>query len=298
MEDGPLSHVIAAEQRVLLLFAPALLLPLARFLLRRRRTPPNQQTTFEPLPTRLEHLPPLPLPNYQRLCTEQILGAIFVALIVAFFMGIIEAVVSDPTAAVGPYGRWWFQLVAWTEAICACFSLLVLQLGIAPPDVQRSHERCFPLPEAVASRLRSENIDASRGLPDAWAHALHGLGNQKGSKGEYCVRCMLWRPPGSHHCSKCQVCAAEFDYAGTGAFAWAYGHHCVVTGCCVAGGGFRRNMWVFKVIMLAWFAGAATALVAALFWLAEGAAVELLILAGSMVLGVACVVAAVRWAGI
>lgn len=51
----------------------------------------------------------------------------------------------------------------------------------------------------------------------------------------YCDHCESYRPPGTVHCSSCQVCIAGYD------------HHCPWTGKCVGHG----NIFFFKVFVLA-----------------------------------------------
>lgn len=303
-----LSHVLNAELSVLKLFAPTLFIPVVCFFCRIQRRIAKSSTTVHRGTgfqcTRLEDLPKQPTPKYRRICIEQVLGAAFITSLVLLFMGIIEAVVSHPgtdcriTAAT----RSWFRVFAWTEAFVACACLLALQHRMCAGVVSRSQDACFPLPRILAERLRAEDVDETTGgLPGAWERALRDMGNQKHDQQrpgmEYCVRCMLWRDAGVHHCSKCQVCVPEFDSQGTGLFVWAQGHHCLVTGCYIYGRGlFRHNMWLFKLIIVGGLlAGASTALFAALLWMSDDV-FEILVLAASMVMGFVGVAFAVRWA--
>jgi len=50
----------------------------------------------------------------------------------------------------------------------------------------------------------------------------------------FCLRCRVWRPPNSHHCSTCHMCVRQFD------------HHCGVVGRCIA----ERNHRWFVLLLL------------------------------------------------
>jgi len=106
-----------------------------------------------------------------------------------------------------------------TAVIC----LLYLLLGEAGM-IRRSAETCYPIPKEVMDRLQ-----------ESGAEGLHLMTNIKGSEGKsYCVRCCVWRPPESHHCSICQRCVIGFD------------HHCGVFGRCIVQG----NMICFWLLIL------------------------------------------------
>ena len=88
-------------------------------------------------------------------------------------------------------------------------------------EIQRSPEICFPLPPEVAQRLASgETLDGLANITDE-------------ERGIYCVRCFVWRPRGSHHCSVCGRCVRDFD------------HHCNFYGRCVAGPPHCGGNWLW-----------------------------------------------------
>ena len=99
---------------------------------------------------------------------------------------------------------------------------------ICDPGVMvRSAATCQPLPPVVAERLHAEE-------------PLAGLENQPSDDPDgstYCVRCCLWRPRESHHCSLCQRCVRDFD------------EHCEILGGCVGGSirGCYGNKLVHRV---------------------------------------------------
>jgi len=49
----------------------------------------------------------------------------------------------------------------------------------------------------------------------------------------FCLRCRVWRPPNTHHCSVCKMCVRKFD------------HHCGVVGRCIAE---RNHRWFILLI--------------------------------------------------
>lgn len=100
----------------------------------------------------------------------------------------------------------------WVTAVVAPLGLRALLLA-DPGVITRSPEHCYPLPSMVAIRLR-----AGDGMGD-----MQNVTSQHG-KATFCVRCLVWRPNGSHHCGTCGHCVREF------------GHHCGFYGRCIAGG--------------------------------------------------------------
>uniref|UniRef100_A0A7S2GJH6 Palmitoyltransferase n=1 Tax=Haptolina brevifila TaxID=156173 RepID=A0A7S2GJH6_9EUKA len=198
-------------------------------------------------PRRVEDLPPLPTPNLSVQRSESTTGCTVVLVIIGLCVGFPNAVTaSQGWKWPGPNEPWDGQAIGLTilysEAVIALICLLGLMFG-DPGVLKRSPERCFPLPEQVANRLRT-------------GQSLVGLDNVYEDGHVYCVRCCVWRtmPVGKaryrdvdvHHCSVCQRCVRHFD------------HHCGVFGRCIAGNGLGGNMGYFKVILLMAFAGIVT----------------------------------------
>merc|ERR1719422_1782558 len=108
--------------------------------------------------------------------------------------------------------------------------------------VRRSTSTCYPIPAEVESRLKEGlNLDGMKNVP--------GPSGSR-SRGTYCVRCLVWRPPKEdgkvHHCQVCQRCVRGFD------------HHCGVFGRCIV----RGNMPCFFTLIAMMFAGMGTTMVA------------------------------------
>ena len=127
-------------------------------------------------------------------------------------------------------GDWPWSLIfnaAYVHVAMAAVGLVVINLA-DPGVLHRSEDTCLPLPADVAERLL-----VAPGQP------LDGLENVSDAdgRGSYCVRCCVWRPPLSHHCSICQMCVREWD------------HHCEIFGRCAGGATLkcRGNLLVFRV---------------------------------------------------
>ena len=168
---------------------------------------------------RLSDLPPLPKPNLSEMRSQALCGNLLVLSLITIFCGLTNAIALVCLLAI-----------MWAD----------------PGTVRRSEATCFPVPDAVAEKLR-------RG------ESLATIGNITRDGRTYCVRCLVWRPndggrsggrAGSsltHHCQTCNRCVTEFD------------HHCGVFGRCIAGKcEFRGNMWAFRLILVMAASGAIT----------------------------------------
>ena len=159
----------------------------------------------------LAKLPPMPTVSSRQKLMESIGGFVVVTMVIGWVIGLFHLVIlRNLHGAAADYLAWFFYSCA-----VAAMTLLSGIYLCDPGVIVRSPETCLPLPEEVASRL-------------AAGQSLEGLGNIEadGDSGEaltYCVRCCVWRPKKSHHCSTCQRCVVLFD------------HHCGVFGRCIAG---------------------------------------------------------------
>ena len=197
---------------------------------------------------RLSDLPPLPKPNLSEMRSQALCGNLLVLSLITIFCGLTNAIALwGPSAHTG--AAWWVVFVAiWGQTAVALVCLLAI-MWADPGTVRRSEATCFPVPDAVAEKLR-------RG------ESLATIGNITRDGRTYCVRCLVWRPndggrsggrAGSsltHHCQTCNRCVTEFD------------HHCGVFGRCIAGDGFAGNMGYFKTILSMAAAGAITCIAA------------------------------------
>ena len=194
---------------------------------------------------RLSDLPPLPKPNLSEMRSQALCGNLLVLSLITIFCGLTNAIALwGPSAHTG--AAWWVVFVAiWGQTAIALVCLLAI-MWADPGTVRRSEATCFPVPDAVAEKLR-------RG------ESLATIGNITRDGRTYCVRCLVWRPndggrsggrAGSsltHHCQTCNRCVTEFD------------HHCGVFGRCIAGKcEFKGNMWAFRLILVMAASGAIT----------------------------------------
>ena len=196
-------------------------------------------------------LPPLPPPppprrlrNIQRLRSIAIVGG-------SAGGGLLFVRALAAGAAHEP-GDWPWSLVfsaAYVHMAMAAVGLLVINL-VDPGVARRSEATCLPLPADVAERLL-----VAPGQP------LDGLENVSDAdgRGSYCVRCCVWRPPLSHHCSICQMCVREWD------------HHCEIFGRCAGGASLqcRGNLLVFRVNVVNLAGAVTTASCALALWVGQ-----------------------------
>ena len=159
---------------------------------------------------RLSDLPPLPKPNLSEMRSQALCGNLLVLSLITIFCGLTNAIALwGPSAHTG--AAWWVVFVAiWGQTAIALVCLLAI-MWADPGTVRRSEATCFPVPDAVAEKLR-------RG------ESLATIGNITRDGRTYCVRCLVWRPndggrsggrAGSsltHHCQTCNRCVTEFDH--------------------------------------------------------------------------------------
>eukprot|EP00808_Paulinella_micropora_P020046 g63420.t1 len=198
---------------------------------------------FDSPPT-LAALPPLPTPDRRRRRNEFLGGVAVVTSIVSACLAATLCVFFLSEDMALRIRVMWLVLTA-VESVVAISALARIGFG-DPGVVVRSVHTCFPLPAAAASCLR-----AGQTLPDQNNIEATHLEPAMLIKHTFCVRCWVWRPPKSHHCSICQRCVMEFD------------HHCAVLGRCIAGRPAcpqRGNMLAFNILIAMGFTGVTTAL--------------------------------------
>ena len=184
-----------------------------------RNRPDLRHAFMVPLP----QLPPLPAPRplqfAQRVRSVAIVfGSAIGGLLFVHGLNFLDRSEGNTAYSI-------VLVLAWTHTTIALLGLIAIQM-MDPGTIRRCEKTCLPLPPVVAERLEARQpLDGLRNLVDA------------GRNASYCVRCCVWRPLGSHHCSICQRCVGEHD------------HHCTIFGRCVGGStrGCRGNLLVFKI---------------------------------------------------
>jgi len=174
----------------------------------------------------IESLPPLPLPDLLRIQTDTMMGSLLTITIIAcqlLWTHLIAVSMDSEPADV-------YYTLMCILALVALMCLLGLIFS-DPGVVTRSQDTCFPMPEAVAACLAGHlSIDDLTNMQDD----LTNMQDQAAeTRSTYCIRCLVWRPTGAHHCSVCQRCVRDFD------------HHCCVFGRCIAGQGCSGNIKFF-----------------------------------------------------
>lgn len=156
-------------------------------------------------------------------------------IVTTLFLSVVLITVTSHFAAfpgMGPEASTLAVRLVWVWAAVAAVCVAWLVQGEAGV-VRRGSETCYPIPEQVLRQLLSGHLPESAGN-------LPGLDGRS-----YCVRCLVWRPSGSHHCSICSRCVEGFD------------HHCDVFGRCIV----RANMAPFCTLIFMALAGFFTATV-------------------------------------
>jgi hypothetical protein len=213
-----------------------------------RRLEDDNYGRLDNYPFTLADLPPMPRPNLAVMRSEMSTGITVVLMIIGFCVGTPYGV-SITAGWQWPKGNepWDATAVGFATLYTLTAIALLCLLGLIygdPGTLKRSPERCFPLPAAVADRLRN-------------GQSLEDMDNVYEDGKVFCVRCCLWRARGRagwasngmqddhsvHHCSICQRCVTHFD------------HHCGVFGRCIAGDGCGGNMGYFKLIIFCAMAG-------------------------------------------
>jgi hypothetical protein len=195
---------------------------------------------------RLDALLPLPKPNLQAMRQQAALGISVVLSLITVINALTFMVISfcgtlDDTAV--------YTCAALMSTLTAVALACLVGIIFGDPGViKRSAESSFPLPDEVLQRLTGGfALDDLRNLP------FPGAGQEEGAPPKtFCVRCLVWRPHGGHHCKTCQRCVCDFD------------HHCGVFGRCIAGKlrPVPSGNWPFFTgILLAFFWGAVVGIV-------------------------------------
>jgi hypothetical protein len=195
-------------------------------------------------PLTLADLPPLPKPDCEVQHREERRGVVIIIAGVGICVGLTHGIALTLADELST-SSWWvvFGLI-YAEAVLALIAFAWL-LHRDPGCVRRTEANCFPLPEAVASRLRK-------------GQTLKDLPNITEGGDSFCTRCLVWRRAGDgrsrhrghHHCRVCQRCVRDFD------------HHCGVFGRCIAGTATTGTFPPFVLLLVTGAAGWLTTLAA------------------------------------
>lgn len=159
-----------------------------------------------------DSFPPRPSPEkHQQACCGNVCISVIVCAFLLMYLLIIQPDLEEKHKV-------WLRYVFFSLTGCAVLMMLALLFGdpgVIPPNKD-------PPPDSPV---------------------LLSGGAQQNPVGEggrtYCVRCHVWRPPFSHHCSTCKRCVRMFD------------HHCGVIGRCVAEKNHRWFALLLSCAMLA-----------------------------------------------
>mmetsp|Transcript_69902 Transcript_69902/g.138372 ORF Transcript_69902/g.138372 Transcript_69902/m.138372 type:complete len:240 (-) Transcript_69902:259-978(-) len=185
-------------------------------------------------------LPPL-LQRSRAYYWEPLLGISLVTVICTTLIKATSFYAGLPSLANTDLGRLAVLLIWLWAGLAVCCLLYIL--ARAASEVQRGVKTCYPVPEDVLRCLMN-------------GRAPYGMANIAGPNGySYCTRCLVWRPPSSHHCRTCNRCVSQFD------------HHCQVLGRCITGGNLMCFNALIAMAALGFLTAAATAAVSA--WIAE-----------------------------
>ena len=164
----------------------------------------------------IENFPPRPTPNVAVRRSEASCGIIFVLVLVVLLPTIcaLLSFFGNQSMTLNAV----FLCILGVCAILAVTGLICMLRDDNMGTIERCPENCYPVPPKVATKLRAGEM-----LP---------LNNIAGENGRtFCVRCLVWRPPKSHHCRVCGlyahthgalsvdlmctdagVCVADFDH--------------------------------------------------------------------------------------
>ena len=178
-------------------------------------------------------LPPLPLPDRRLRRREASVGVATIVSVIGFVLGLSHA--AARAAAFREIYRAYFFLMY----SCASLALMCLEriLRGDPGVICRSRENCEPMPQVVREKLK-------KGQPLTDLRNVYHHQSRRSHGSSYCVRCLVWRPPKSHHCATCQRCVRHFD------------HHCALLGRCIAGTRGSGNIFFFRTLKLLGYASA------------------------------------------
>ena len=159
----------------------------------------------EPPQIPIAQLPPLPTPHTDQQRPEEFLGC---AGVLGGSACVIGVTIGAAVVQAGHLPVWVnviFVATILLNVLLAWFGLWGM-LFTDPGHVERSEETCYPIPaevlEALSTKGDTEGMVNIRTFDPA-------SGQESAS---YCVRCCLWRPPGSHHCRTCNRCVVKFDH--------------------------------------------------------------------------------------
>jgi len=194
-------------------------------------------------PYSINALPAPPDPKYDVQNREEMIGCLVVISIscgmVAAGNGFTFQVVRDLFDGHASVGKAFPHLVLILCGLLSWICLAGMLLG-DPGVVQRGEETCYPIPPAILTKLKTGQAVIAKGKSMAHANVL-----SDDRLSSYCVRCFVWRPLGTHHCSICGVCVRDFD------------HHCNFYGRCVAGPPHCGGNWCWfnGMILITFVAG-------------------------------------------
>eukprot|EP00930_Biecheleria_cincta_P001801 TRINITY_DN102899_c0_g1_i1.p1 TRINITY_DN102899_c0_g1~~TRINITY_DN102899_c0_g1_i1.p1 ORF type:complete len:251 (+),score=10.75 TRINITY_DN102899_c0_g1_i1:98-850(+) len=194
----------------------------------------------------IEMFPPLP-PRSSRFYWEPMISLAIVPLLIFDCCGI------PAVASRGIQSEFLHGVVVpgvWVAGAVAALCTMCVLLGDSG-EIDRNSMTCYPIPGEVMVHLKRQSAGHPSELATQNIPGMNGC--------TYCTRCLVWRPPESHHCSVCQRCVSGFD------------HHCSFFGRCIT----SRNMPCFVIVLFCLVLGiAAQGVTFAIAYKQPGSALE------------------------
>jgi len=174
------------------------------------KTEPESEHTMVAVSFDLGALPALPKPDLKSMRMEAACGCVTVSVIIAILVSLSHVVAlkgGEARLSDAATYSWLGLMYAFAAVALTCLLAIMFK---DPGVIRRSVDSCLPLPADVEQRLQA-------------GVSLDGLPNFVDGDKSFCMRCLVWRPPRSHHCRTCGRCVRDFD------------HHCGFFGRCIAG---------------------------------------------------------------
>jgi len=162
-------------------------------------------------------------------------------IIISYILALMLVYIFVVYPAVAPLPSLCLSAGVFGSGLSACIMLLILFCA-DPGKVDNSRRaRAAAVPPAGLLALEARRSSPSNNsspsvniVAESPPKAPIKVNPVREDGFSFCVRCRVWRPPNTHHCSVCKMCVRKFD------------HHCGVVGRCI---GERNHRW-FVLLLL------------------------------------------------